>query len=894
MDALSVFHGSFDQANRVIEWRCGASGVGNVLITARVLPQRIVYTEALSQPYSLRLFGVSDQPEIQLAPLLGMPVSVRIHAEQTTRVLTGLVHEVDYLGTEGGFAGVSIRIGPALSLLDKRHATRMFQDQSIPDIVAQVLQEHIQHNRAIGACFRLQSMLHQSYAPRSYLVQHQESDLALIQRILAAEGISYRFAFDDSGDAPVHTLILFDDNSSLPASDIPVLDYLAQSDASAGTLTRWRAERRIVNARTSLLSHDYKPAAVMRADDLTAVDQGEQESAAASTLEDYRALSPYAAKGSQDLQRYACLRQQAHDLRACTFRGEASVPLLAGTVVRVDHHPLHAQDPDEQREFVITGQQLTAVNNLPADLLRYLSPGLLDLDETTRGATLYDPRIATCFQAVRNAVPIVPAPVDTVPLRGAITATVVGPVDAEVHTDELGRILIQPHSQRLEEHPHGGANFDVASSTWVRCAHPWASDGFGLLALPRVGDEVVVGFLDNDPDRPLVIASVHNGRRAVARFGNVSRLPGDNALSGWRSREHHGDGYSQVLMDDTTGQLRTSVATSAHASELQLGHLATPRSNGKATPRGVGAELRTDAYAALRSLQGLLLSTCAPVGAANHQLEREALAQWLEQGAELLRALSDYAKQHGGQVCDTQGQQALVEALRSWPTGTDTHAAGKPLMALAAAEGLITATPKSFFTYAGCNADIVAQQHVQLTAGQQVGIQAGQDIHVFTQAGAINLVANQGEFAAHAVQVTVQAQQVLQLEATEGQLSLRAKNIELTTQGGGSYLHMTDEYVEIGSKGPLRVRTATHDFEGPASVAGTTQAMNAGDTDQRFRLHFPRHGDADPSPAPGQRYRITLDDGRVIEGQSDATGLTDLAEADRMRIAHIELFEHGL
>ncbi|WP_242841074.1 contractile injection system protein, VgrG/Pvc8 family, partial [Xanthomonas oryzae] len=123
------------------------------------------------------------------------------------RKVNGVVTAVRQLGADGGFSSYRLRIQPALALLAYRRTCRIFQDVSVPDIVAQIVQEHSASNPPIAASFRLEQQLRQTYAPRSYCTQFDEDDLSFMHRVLAEEGINYTFVFADDQGAPTHTLV---------------------------------------------------------------------------------------------------------------------------------------------------------------------------------------------------------------------------------------------------------------------------------------------------------------------------------------------------------------------------------------------------------------------------------------------------------------------------------------------------------------------------------------------------------------------------------------------------------------------------------------------------------------------------------------------------------------
>ncbi|QBG91393.1 type VI secretion system Vgr family protein [Xanthomonas oryzae] len=874
-----------------------------------LFPLRLQLTGALSEPFTADVTCLSQSSAIELKTLLGQRAGITIRHHDGERKVNGVVTAVRQLGADGGLSSYRLRIQPALALLAYRRTCRIFQEQSVPDIVAQIVQEHRASNPPIAASFRLDQQLRQTYAPRSYCTQFDEDDLSFIHRLLAEEGINYTFTFAGDQGAPTHTLVLFDDANDLAQASPARIGYRRAEDATpADSLLAWQGERQVMTSATALVSYDYKPAASSNADDRSVIDQGEEGRAASATLKDYSALSPYYASDSAEYARYAQVRQTWHDQQAKTWYGGATTPgLEVGTYVEIADHPSLAQDSSEQRQFVVTEQFLDITNNLPADMTRQLPSGLLGLPSADVGpppslAAVPPPPAGAAqylrFAGVRRGVALVPSRVPSLrrpTASGPQTAAVVGKAGEVVDTDELGRILIQMHWPLAQEHAKGGADDDERSSTRVRYASPSASEGFGHQFIPRVGDEVLIEFLHGDIDRPIAVAVIHNGRRPTAAFSGARGLPGNRTLSGILTREHNGSGANELLFDDTTGQPRARLASTHQASELNLGYLTHPRADGQADSRGQGAELRTDAAAALRAAQGMLLTTYARSQAAGHQLDRDELDALLAQCLELFKGLGDYAAQHGGQAVETGGQDALRQALQGWPSGTERSAAGKPLMAFAASEGMVSATPHSHLSYAGHNIDSVAQQHLQLTSGQSTRVHAGQGIALFAQASGLSAIANQGpvRLQAQADALVANAQTNLQLTANTGEVLLSAPRIRLVAEDG-SFLSIGGGGITLGTQGGVELHAASHELLGPSTEQADRPSFGKDGTDQKFQLHYPSHSADTPQLAANQPYSITLDDGRVVQGVSDANGLTDLLRDEVTRIARIEVHKPPL
>jgi type VI secretion system secreted protein VgrG len=267
-------------------------------------------------------------------------------------------------------------------------------------------------------------------------------------------------------------------------------------------LSDWQSSRQVVPGKVSIASYDYKASSSNTSFDQTAVEQGNSGNAAQSTLEQYDAPGLYYASDADSLSHYARLRQQANDAQAKSFQGTGTARgLIAGQWFRLDDHPAHEDDSAEQREFVVTKQSFSASNNLPSGLKSGLPQSLLASNDSSAPYT-------SSFSAQRRGIALTPSYANTALAKpssnGVQTATVVGPSGEEVHTDEQGRIKVQFHWQRTDEHPTIGANLDDKSSCWLRVAMPSAGHAWGHQFIPRIGQEVLVDFIEGDIDRPLV------------------------------------------------------------------------------------------------------------------------------------------------------------------------------------------------------------------------------------------------------------------------------------------------------------------------------------------------------------------------------------------------------
>jgi type VI secretion system secreted protein VgrG len=533
---IADFASTFQQANRILRLRFAAnSGIADDAL----LPESLAGSEQLSQCYRYTLTCLSPDAALELKHFNGQPVEIAIELpDSSERSITGLVSSSHQLSSDGGFARYELTIEPALALLRERRAARVFQDQSVMQIIGQILDEHRAANPIFQQSFAWQADLSKEYPSRSYCIQYRESDLEFIQRLAAEEGISYRFQYTP-GDNPLHTVIFFDDPLSLPQNPQSNLRFGHAEpglDKNPGedVVKQWNGSRQLVPGLTSLASYDYKPVVTHHTQANSRIDAGDAGTDAQASLESYDPQTQYYGADSDEVQRYAALRQDAKDAQAKHFSGQSQVrDLHLGHWFTLDNHPVHDQDLPREREFLVTGFTLQAKNNLVNG-----EQGTVNGKNTSEITDHRSPNhvpYQNSFTAVRRGIPVHPSPITKPSAPGMQTATVVGPANEEIHTDEHGRIKLQFHWQRPQDHPQGTANLDDKSSTWVRVAHSSAGANWGSQFIPRIGQEVLVDFIEGDIDRPVVVGLAHNGRNMPASFSGAGTLPANKTLSGIKS-----------------------------------------------------------------------------------------------------------------------------------------------------------------------------------------------------------------------------------------------------------------------------------------------------------------------------------------------------------------------
>ena len=892
-DLLASFASAFTQDTRVLELHFGSGGP----VEGVLLPHVLEGTNKLSGTYLYTLQCLSSDSALELKTLLGVAVEVDIlAADGSQQVITGVVTAVAAKGSDGGFARYDLTIEPPFALLRLRTSNRIFQEQSVPDIVKSILDEHISNNPVFGAHFASRFDLNKAYPTRSYTAQYRESDLDFIHRILAEEGIPYRFEFD-GGDTPLTTLVPFDDPYQLAQSALGwVRFHRADATETEDSLTHWSAARQITPASVALSSFDYKPAGSTTAGDETSVEQGDSGRQAQSTLTHYDAPGAYYGSDGEDLGRYAALRQQALDVAAKHFIGEGTLRgLNVGEWFQLENHPAHDYDTPEDRQFTVTSTTIRANNNLPGDLQQGLSgllkgagqlsqlssmvasarggnvgsaAGLAGMALGRSGATSAngkDPQdrpFNLQMQTQRRGLPLVPdyatSQLSKPTAPGLQTALVVGPAGEEIHTDDQGRIKIQLHWQRADEHPQAGANLDDNSSCWVRVALPSAGDGWGHQHIPRVGQEVVVQFLEGDIDRPVVTGVLYNGSHRTPAFSGAGSLPNNKVLSGFKSKEYKGSQYNELLFDDSTGEVRAKLSSEHGKTQLNLGFLTHPRTDGKADPRGEGFELRTDKHGAVRAGNGLFISADAASNASGKQLERGAASSALDAAFALAQSLGETATHQLADTLETGNkgqlfasdnsagannptghQYHLKEAVKAWETGTNTaqdakegdQAGRQGLLILSAPDGIASATAQSMTLAAGTNLDITSQRDTNQTSGRRWLHNVGEHISLFV-AGvadkvAFKLISAKGKLQIQAQADSIEMQAAKNIDQSAHEVINLVAGQEILLTSGGAYIRLKGGNIEIHAPGNIDIKGATHALSGPAQMQKTPAEMQA-------------------------------------------------------------------
>lgn len=836
-------------ANRPLRMHLGfPEGVASDVL----LPQRVTGVEAICDGLEMRIYCLSLNAALPLKTLIGLPVEVQFVTDQgALRSICGIVAEASRGESDGGLATYQLVMRDALAILDLGVSSRVFLNQTELDVVHTVLSEARRDNPTLAATFEYEvepTLGLCEFPVRRQIVQHNEGTGAFLRRLLKRRGISWFFragrastARASGGDAgaapaPAHTMVLFQDAQRLKLSTAGTIRFHRSSATEErDAITGFCAVRTLRPGRASRHSWDYnnpRGTVFMSASIASATDQGVKAGKLTATLDQYFTESPHVRDSYEDLDALARQAMARSDFEAKCYHAEGSVrDCAAGEYFILAGHPEIDRHPAAERQFVVTARHITAQNNLPkqfdARVERLFARNRWSVDTADlplAGQNWCDAgelRFLARMTCVRRDVAFVPAydlRVD-MPKAHLQSAIVVGPPGEAVHCDALGRVKVRFTAMREEDHAHAegaGASGSERDSAWVRVASGWAGNGdgmpFGVLALPRAGTEVLIGFLGGDPDKPVIIGQLYNQCARPPRLGRGD-LPGNKYLSGMKSLEIGGARANQLRFDDTSGRINAQVASEHAASQLNLGYLVHPLMDGGGEARGEGAELRSDAAVAVRGAKGVLISAAASPGAAGAQLDRDELNTLFETLGQLGEQLAKLATTHALDDASAPDLAQLIERLAQLDGGSNVAngAGGAPLVAVGGPAGVVLGSGKNMLMGANTNIDMLSGGDTSASAGGHLLLRSALDISLFANKLGMKLVAARGAVKVQAQDDTMEllAKKVLELISTTDWINIKAKQ-GVRFHGGGSELEISAAGIKGYTAGKHEMYAADH------------------------------------------------------------------------------------
>jgi type VI secretion system secreted protein VgrG len=905
---------SLSTAHRPLRLRLAHSGQ---LAEDVLLPQRVIGSETLCGGIEYRIACLAGTPTLALKELIALPAELQFVTDRgQLRSVCGIVTEARAGDFDGGLAAYELVLRDVFAVMEKRTNSRIFRYQNELEIVQVLCDEWRHSNTVLASAFEVELdplFDMRQFPPREQTMQYNESDAAFVRRLLKRRGVAWYFrpgrsrgtAVDPQHDrTPAHTLVLFNDPNGLGRNAAGSVRYHRDSMADGrDTVTSWTAARRLQPGVTTRHSWDYKNPGgpqFMTASSRSMADQGPSGNSLAATLDDYLIDIPHVGNDVEDHWRLGQVRMNRHEFASKCFQGEGSVrDFCAGQYFTLEGHPEIDTHPAPERDFVITELHVVADNNLPRELDARASRLLPDpdwmaahTDAQARAGSERGTRVRVSFTAVRRGIPIVPAfdPRIDLPHPELQSALVVGPQNEEVHCDALGRVKIRFPGMRAVDHKHAhgaGASDSPADSAWVRVASNWAGNGSGsqhqsgFLGLPRVGSEVLVAFLGGDPDRPIVLAQLYNQRSAPPSFSGQGELPGNRYLSGTRTREIKGQRGNQLRFDDTRGEISAQLASDHGASELNLGWLTRPRAGGVGEARGEGAELRSDKAVAVRGAGGVLLSAEASPDAEGAQLARAGLVGLAEVMQGILDEVGRLAAVHTGDEPANQRLAALVDKLKHWHEGSNVAESGtgggEPILAATAPNGVMVNSSDNLALGAASKIDMVSAGDTEIAAGRNIFVRAVRGLSLFAHELGLRLFAGRGNIIIHTHQGDIEIKSAgrISLVAAAG-IELDAPTVKIVAPGAQT--DWAEGTITHQSSGAQVQKGADFVHLGPGG--GAPEGLKLPKAQLRTDEYAVLRNQQTGAPVPNQRYKATLEDGRVVTGRTDELGRTSLLIAD--------------
>nr|WP_240354854.1 type VI secretion system tip protein VgrG [Pectobacterium brasiliense] len=463
-------------------------------------------SEALNQPFSLSLNLASALPGIDFGAVLDQPCELLVWYEgELKRRVSGIISAFAQGDTGFRRTRYQAEVRPALWRLGLRTNARIFQAQKPEAIIGTLLEESGITDYAFA--------LRHDHAPREYCVQYRESDLAFITRLAAEEGLYFFHEFEEGK----HRVVFADDAGALSKGPELFFNLATQGLSEGEYVRRFRYAEAVSTAEVTLKDYSFKTPAY-------GLLHSKMSGELAHQRESYQHFD-YPGRFKQDPSGKAFTGYRLDALRtnAMTGSGESNAAMLMpGSSFTLTEHP---------NPTLNSGWQLVAITHSGQQ------PQALE-EESGGEPTTYSNsfEVISAKSTWRADLPYKPM------VDGPQIATVVGPAGEEIYCDEYGRIKLQFPWDRY-------GSSDDQSSCWVRVSQGWAGGQYGLIAIPRIGHEVIVSFLEGDPDQPIV-----TGRTFHATNPSPYPLPANKTRTSLRTSTHKGAGFNELRFEDQAGQ----------------------------------------------------------------------------------------------------------------------------------------------------------------------------------------------------------------------------------------------------------------------------------------------------------------------------------------------------
>ncbi|MBN4786860.1 type VI secretion system Vgr family protein [Enterobacter hormaechei] len=785
--------------------------------------------EALSTPFSYRTEFTSADHAISKEMMLMKAASLTLQApvdqgygikiQQPVRVIQGVVTGFKRLGTSKDETRYAVTLEPRLALLSRSHQNAVYQDMSVPQIVEKILRER--HGMR-GQDFLFS--LSKEYPRREQVMQYAEDDLHFITRLLGEVGIWFRFTTDTRLNIDV---VEFYDSRQGYEKGLTLPSVPPSGQHSQGVDSVWDMEchHNVVQKAVSTRDYNYRQATQ---DMNTLVDATRGD--VTTYGEAYHWADNYLTPGS------------AYDRNPAAESGAFYARI---------RHERYLNDQTQTVAF-------TSCPELSPGMLLKVTGGYEVAEVFNQGVVVTamhshaqrDADFCVRFDGIPDSPDFSfrPEPGSRPVMAGTLPARVTSTTENDIygHIDKDGRYRVN----MLFDRENWETGFE---SLWVRQSRPYAGDTYGLHLPLLAGTEVAIGFEDGNQDRPYIAGvlhdSAHGDHVTIRNYRrNVLRTPANN----------------KIRLDDERGKEHIKVSTEyGGKSQLNLGHLV----DSEKQQRGEGFELRTDSWGAIRAQKGIFISADGQAKAQGQVLEMEPALARLSAALVEMESLAACAQQAQALAADVGRQQKLLKQkieqlheeviLGSAPKG----------MALVSGEDMQLSASDNMTLTAAKQLDVGAQNDFTLAAGKQLSLYSREGAKLFSSQNDIDIQAQGGNITTWSTQDT---------HVSSGRKMVITAQDELTLICGGGYIKIKGGNVEIGGPGKLLIKNTGIRKAGTGSMQGVMKSFEPSTFDEKFVIR----NALTQEPLPGKAYKITMPNGSVVTGITDAQGATTLNSSD--------------
>ncbi|HDQ3517796.1 TPA: type VI secretion system tip protein VgrG [Klebsiella pneumoniae] len=691
-------------------------------------------SEALSEPFRWDIEFTSPQADIPPEQVLMKYATFRMRGGKNVH---GMVTRLEWLSTSQDQSHYRLTLSSRLALLGYTRQCAVFQNQSVPEVVEQVLRKH----GLEGADFEFR--LERTYPPREIITQWRETDLEFIRRILSEVGIYWRTEMDDTRELDTY---IFADSQLNYQFDVrlPYSEPSGLFDGAAESVWDVRTWHRIATGTVATRDYNYRTATTPM--DATVSVRSD----AVTTGEHYRYAAPYRDAGDDaspepETESGAFYARLHHERE---LNRSARIHLFSNAAHLTPGQVLEPQ----------------------GDVITALEEGVVLTLVTYRGARDSRLHVSVWGMPYTERYCFRPAEIPRPEIHGTLPARteIREKNDIYAHLDEQGRYRVKPDFDREGTEPGYGY-------LWLRMAKPYAGETLGWHTPLIDGTEVAIAFSNGDIDLPYIAYALHDSEHPdlVNRDNhtrNVLRTPANNKLR----------------MEDRRGEEHIKLATEYGKTQLNNGHLV----DGQGQRRGQGAELRTDEQGVIRAGKGLFVSADAQAKAQGEALDRDAALKEIDRLNQQLQQLEMAAEQAQALKADVDSQIEMFEQ-RLKPLNEAVLFSAPEGMALTSGEHLQMTATKNVAINAGGDISAGVMGNMTALAGERLGL--------FARTGQLSLKSGEGpaEVQAQNASLRLFAEKKLTMSSASD-ISFAGKK-RITLIGGGSYLRLEAGKVEYGT-----------------------------------------------------------------------------------------------